>query len=191
MILFEGSTPEDFQPAATNIKHTVLVIVPALHRGVMPALDYARSLSPDCRAVHIQTDPEKTPALKERWETWGQDVPLVILNSPYRELIGPIMRYLDAVQLERRNHLVTVVVPEFVPAKRWHHLLHGQSGLRLKIALMGRKDIVVANVRYYLQDLKGFHDMGDIEDEAGGGHHGSHGDSGHSHNGNGSAGAAK
>ncbi len=170
----------DFTPNTTPIKHTVLVMVPALHRGVMPALDYARSLSPDCRAVHIQTDPEKTPALKERWETWGQDVPLVILNSPYREMIGPIMRYLDAVQVERRNHLVTVVVPEFVPSKRWHNLLHGQSGLRLKIALMGRKDIVLANVRYYLQDLKNIPTDDSESDGHGHGHHGSHGDTGHS-----------
>ena len=142
-----------FVPNAHVVKNTVLVMVPTLHRGIMPALEYARSLSPDCRAVHIQTDPEKTPLLKERWEAYGQDVPLVILSSPYRTLISPIMQYLDAVQLERRNHLVTVIVPEFVPTKWWHGLLHGQSGLRLKLALLGRKDVVVANVRYYLQDL--------------------------------------
>ena len=117
----------------------------------MPALDYARSLSPDCRAVHICTDPERTPQLRERWEQWGHEVPLVILNSPYRSLIGPVMRYLDAVQAERRNHTVTVVVPEFVPTKGWHALLHGQSGFRLKLALLSRRDVVVANVRYYLQ----------------------------------------
>ncbi len=133
------------------LKNTVLVLVPALHRGVMPALEYARSLSSDCRAVHICTDPERTPQLRERWEQWGHDVPLVILNSPYRSLIGPVMRYLDAVQHERRNHTVTVVVPEFVSTKSWHTLLHGQSGLRLKLALLARRDVVVANVRYYLQ----------------------------------------
>ena len=142
-----------FVPHTHVVKNTVLVMVPTLHRGIMPALEYARSLSADCRAVHIQTDPEKTPKLKERWEAYGQDVPLVILNSPYRTLINPIMQYLDAVQVERRNHLVTVIVPEFVPTKWWHGLLHGQSGLRLKLALLGRKDVVVANVRYYLQDL--------------------------------------
>jgi hypothetical protein len=131
-------------------RNTVLVLVPSLHRGVMPALEYARSLSADCRAVHISTDPEKTPMLKERWERWGKDVPLVILDSPFRELITPVMRYLDAVQKERSNHIVTVVVPEYVPTKWWHGVLHGQSGLRLKFALLDRKDVVVANVRYYL-----------------------------------------
>jgi len=135
------------------LKNTVLVLVPGLHRGILPALAYARSLSPDCRAVYIETDPEKTPQLKARWEEWAQDVPLVVLNSPYRSLISPIMRYLDAVQVERRNHLVTVVIPEFVPTKWWHHLLHGNQGLLLKFALLGRNDVIVANVRYYLQEL--------------------------------------
>ena len=141
----------NYEPPVTPLRNTVLVLVPALHRGVMPALEYARSLSSDCRAVHICTDPERTPQLRERWEQWGHDVPLVILNSPYRSLLGPIMRYLDAVQHERRNHTVTVVVPEFVATKKWHALLHGQSGFRLKLALLSRRDVVVANVRYYLQ----------------------------------------
>ncbi len=139
-----------YTPPAEGFRNTVLVLVPSLHRGVMPALEYARSLSPDCRAVHISTDPEKTPMLKERWEKWGKDVPLVILASQFRELITPVMRYLDAVQRERSNHTVTVVVPEYVPTKWWHSLLHGQSGLRLKFALLDRDDVVVANVRYYL-----------------------------------------
>ncbi|HLK59119.1 MAG TPA: APC family permease [Chthonomonadaceae bacterium] len=144
-----------YHPPTTPLTNTVLVLIPGMHRGVMPALEYARSLSADCRAVHIETDPEKTPQLKERWEQWAQDVPLIVLNSPYRALISPIMQYLDAVQTERRNHLVTVVVPEFVSTRWWHNLLHGQSGLRLKLALLGRKDVIVANVRYYLQDLGG------------------------------------
>jgi hypothetical protein len=131
--------------------NTVLMLVPGLHRGVMPALEYAKTLSPDCRAVYIETEPDKTEQLKERWDEWATDVPLVVLNSPYRSLITPIMRYLDAVQKERRNHLVTVIVPEFVPTKWWHHLLHGNNGLLLKAALLGRRDVIVANVRYYLQ----------------------------------------
>jgi amino acid transporter len=143
----------NYAPPETPVSNTVLLLIPGLHMGVMPALEYARSLSPDCRAVTIETDPEKTAALKSRWEKWGHDVPLVILNSPYRSLLSPIMRYLDAVQIERRNHLVTVIVPEFVPTKWWQHILHGQSGLLLKLALLSRKDVIVANVRYYLQEL--------------------------------------
>jgi amino acid transporter len=132
--------------------NTVLVLVPGLHRGMLSSLQYARSLSPDCRAVYIETDPDKTTLLKQRWEEWSLGIPLVILNSPFRSLAAPIMQYLDAVQTERHHHLVTVIVPEYVPTQWWHTLLHGNSGLLLKLALMGRKDVIVTNVRYYLQD---------------------------------------
>ncbi|HEV2471305.1 MAG TPA: APC family permease [Chthonomonadales bacterium] len=141
----------NYAPPASPLTNTVLVLVPGLHRGVMPALEYARTLSQDCRAVYIESDSTLTERLKQQWEKWAQDVPLVILNSPYRSLIGPIMQYLDAVLAERRNHLVTVVVPEYVPTKWWHSLLHGNSGLLLKLALLGRRDVIVANVRYYLE----------------------------------------
>jgi amino acid transporter len=134
------------------LTNTVLLLVPGLHRGILPALEYARSLSPDCRALHIQVDAERTGALKARWEEWAGEVPLVLLNSPYRSMVSPMMQYLDAVQVERRNHLITVIVPEYVPTKWWHTLLHGNSGLILKIALLGRKDVIVTNVRYYLQE---------------------------------------
>jgi amino acid transporter len=135
------------------LTNTVLLLVPGLHRGILPALAYARSLSPDCRALHIQVDAERTGALKSRWEEWAGEVPLVLLNSPYRSMVSPMMQYLDAVQVERRNHLITVIVPEFVPTKWWHTLLHGNSGLILKLALLGRKDVIVTNVRYYLQEM--------------------------------------
>ena len=143
---------KDQSPMKSSMTNTVIVLVPGLHRGVIPALEYAHSLSTDCRAVYIETDHEKTALLTSKWDDWASDVPLVVLNSPYRSLISPIMHYLDAVQLERRNHLITVIVPEFVPTQWWQHLLHGNNGLLLKAALMGRKDIVVANLRYYLQD---------------------------------------
>lgn len=141
----------NYVPSQETTTNTVLVLVPALHRGIMPALEYARTLSPDCRAVHVCTDPEKTPMLRERWEHWADDVPLVILNSPYRTLIGPLMAYLDSVRIERHGHTVTIVIPEYVPTKPWHALLHGQSAARVKLALLSRRDVVVANVRYYLQ----------------------------------------
>ena len=139
-------------PSTTKVSNTVLLLVPSVHRGMLPALTYAQSLSSDCRAIHIETDPEKTPKLRQNWEKFGQDVPLVILNSQFRSLIEPIMRYLDAVQRERKNHMITVIVPEFVPTKWWHAILHGNNGLLLKLALLSRRDVIVANVRYYLHD---------------------------------------
>lgn len=151
---------------AVPMTNTVLLLVPGLHRGILPALAYARSLSPDCRAVHIQVDAERTGVLKTRWEEWAEEVPLVLLNSPYRSMISPMMQYLDAVQVERRNHLITVIVPEYVPTKWWHSLLHGNSGLILKIALLGRKDVIVTNVRYYLQEMEAPPTAEALEEEA-------------------------
>ena len=156
-----------YTPVSGEMHNTVLLLVPSVHRGLIPALHYARTLSPDCRGVHIEVDQVSTPKLHEKWEKWGEDVPLVILNSPFRSLMTPLMRYLDAVQSERKNHIVTIVVPEFVPTKWWHTLLHGNSGLRLKIALMARRNIVVVNIRYHLsenEDVDGVLEEHDFED---------------------------
>ena len=72
-------------------------------------------------------------------------------GSPYRSLIDPLFRYLDEVQTER-EHIVTVILPEFVPSRWWHVLLHNQSGWLLKLALLGRKDVIVTNMRYHLKE---------------------------------------
>lgn len=137
-----------FEPAS----NTVLVLTPSIHRGILAALEYAKSLSGDVRAIHLETDPVDTQLMVDRWERWGGGIPLVILDSPYRSLLGPLFEYLEEVKGERENYRVTVVIPEFVPAKWWHRILHNQSGLLLKVALLFRKDIVTANVRYYLDE---------------------------------------
>ena len=137
---------------ARPVSNTVVVLVPSLHRGVLPALQYARLLSSDCRALHIEVDPEHTQQLRTEWETWGEGMPLLVLPSPYRSLTGPLLSYLTKVQNERDDDTVTIVIPEAVPTRWWHNLLHGQSGLRLKLALLARPDIIVANIRYPLKD---------------------------------------
>lgn len=140
-------TPNDkFEP----LTNTVLVLTPSLHRGVLPALEYAKTLSPDVRAIHIDTDPLDAKLLEDRWDEWGGGLPLVMLESPYRSITGPLLKYLEEVKREKPNSVVTVVLPEFVPAKLWHKILHNQSGLLLKFILMFRKDIITANVRFYV-----------------------------------------
>jgi len=133
------------------VRSTAIVLTSSIHEGVLPALEYARTLSHDCRALFVEIDPVETRLIRERWEDFGLGVPLVILESPYRSVIGPVLKYLEEVKKERPNYVVTVVLPEFVPRKWWHKLLHNQSGLFLKIALMLRRDIVFTNVRYYLE----------------------------------------
>ncbi|HEY3268346.1 MAG TPA: APC family permease [Armatimonadota bacterium] len=133
-------------------QHAVLVLVPGVTKGSIEAVDYARSLAGDCRAIHVEVEPEKTPALREAWQKHCPDVALVILEAPYRSVVEPLMAYLDEVQRERPNTRVTVVVPEFVAPHGWQNLLHGHTGLVLKIALLNRKNVVVTNVRYHLHD---------------------------------------
>ncbi|MDO8586128.1 MAG: APC family permease [Armatimonadota bacterium] len=141
-------TPED---RFTPVSNTVLVLTPSIHRGILRALEYAKTLSPDVRAIHVESDPVDTAIMMERWEQWGGGIPLVVLESQYRSLMQPILEYLEEAKRERKNCVITVVIPEFVPAKWWHKLLHNQSGILLKFALLFRRNIVTTNVRYYLE----------------------------------------
>ena len=133
------------------VKATAIVLTSSIHKGILPALEYAKTLSHDCRALFVEIDPVETAIIRERWNKFGLGVPLVIIESPYRSMVGPVLRYLEEVKKERPDHVVTVVLPEFVPKRWWHKLLHNQSGLVLKIALMMRRDIIFTNVRYYVE----------------------------------------
>ncbi|HTO11872.1 MAG TPA: APC family permease [Candidatus Binatia bacterium] len=139
-------------PAPPPLDHTVLVLVGDLHRGVVRALQYAQALSPTAKAVYVETDPERTRRLEERWGKWGMGVPLIVLNSPYRSLLGPLMEYIDQLQKQRGDHhVVTIVVPEFLPARWWQQLLHNQTALLIKGQLLFRKNVVVTDVPYHLK----------------------------------------
>jgi len=138
---FEGPPPT---------QNTVLVLIGDLHKGVINALQYAKTLSPSVKAVYVELDPEKTHKLEEKWGKWGLGIPLVVLSSPYRSLLTPFLEYLDHLLALGENHWVTIVIPEFVPAKWWQHLLHNQTALLIKGALLFRKNVVVTDVPYHL-----------------------------------------
>jgi amino acid transporter len=134
------------------IRHTVVVPISGIHQGVVKALEYARSIAPDnVTAVYVDIDPEGTTRLREKWNEWGIDVPLVVLDSPYRSLSGPLLRYIHRVDMKWDDDVLTVVLPEFIPARWWQHLLHNQSSLLLKGALLFRRGIIVTSVPYHLQ----------------------------------------
>lgn len=134
------------------LEGTILVLVGDLHRGVVRALQYAQSLSPNAKAVYVETDPERTRRLEERWTKWGMGTPLIVLNSPYRSLLGPLMEYIDQLQRQRgQHHVVTIVLPEFIPAKWWQQLLHNQTALLIKGQLLFHKNVVVTDVPYHLR----------------------------------------
>jgi amino acid transporter len=119
----------------------IVVPISGVHRGVIEALRYARSISDQVTAVYVETDPGKAEVVRAAWETWGQDVPLVVVPSPYRSLVGPFLDYLDETDREHNDgQLATVLLPEFVPARWWHHLLHNQSAVLLRLAMLyGRR----------------------------------------------------
>lgn len=135
--------------------NTVLLLVPDVHRGILPAMQFARSLSHDVRAVHVEINAAKTPRLLKRWAQWGDGMPLVILESPYRSLAEPVLDYIDRVELERDDDHIVLVLPEFVPAKWWEKILHNHSGLMLKLALLRKQNVIVCNVRYFLTPFSG------------------------------------
>jgi len=130
--------------------NTVLVTIGGIHRAVVEALQYAKSLSPDVRAVYVDVDPQATADLKREWARWGQGIPLVILDSPYRSLLEPLLEYIEQVDRERPDDFVTILLPEFVPARWWHHLLHNQRALLIKGSLLFKRNIVVTNVPFHL-----------------------------------------
>ena len=142
---------EGFAPPPV-FQHTVLVLIGDVHRGVVRAVQYARTLAPAAavRAVYVETDPANTRRLEEKWGRWGLEVPLVVLTSPYRSLLRPLLEYLDQIQGRGEDQMVTIVLPEFLPRHWWQHLLHNQTALLVKGALLFRRNTVVADVPYLL-----------------------------------------
>jgi len=118
----------------------VVLPISGVHRGVIEATRYARSISDRVTAVYVETDPEATERVRREWERWGQQVPLVVVPSPYRSIIGPLLDFLDQTDREHNDgQLATVVLTEFIPAKWWEHLLHNQTAWLLKLALLYRR----------------------------------------------------
>jgi amino acid transporter len=135
-----------------EIRNTVIVPISGIHRGVINALQYAKSISPGgVQAVYVDFDEEATRKLQTKWEQWGSGVELVVLQSPYRSLTRPLLRYIERLRRKGDDDFVTVVLPEFVPARWWQQLLHNQSSLLLKGALLFRKRVVVVSVPYHLE----------------------------------------
>lgn len=140
------------QPVREVQRHTALVLVSGVHRGVLMALEYAKSIAPDnTRALYVALDPEEERIVREKWAKWGGGIPLVVLSSPYRSLVRPLLQYVSEVDAQYDDDVVTVILPEFIPSRWWGHLLHNQTALLIKAALMFRKGIIVTSVPYHLK----------------------------------------
>jgi amino acid transporter len=134
------------------IHNEVIVPISGIHRGVIAALEYAKSIAPHhVTAVYVNLDDEATQKLREKWQQWGSGVNLVVVASPYRSLLRPLLNYVDRVKRSSQDVVITIVLPEFVPAKWWQNLLHNHTSLFIKGALLFKRGVVVTNVPYHLE----------------------------------------
>ena len=137
------------------IANRVIVPVGGIHRGVLYALHYAKNLSVDVTAVLVDINPDETETIKAKWERWGDGIRLEILPSPYRSIIGPLLEYLDRIDAERGPHdITTVVMPQFIAAHWWENVLHNQTAMLLRLALIFRRGTVVTDVPFQLQSVQ-------------------------------------
>jgi amino acid transporter len=147
----ELALPRPDEPLPELPEPTVLVPVPGLNRAVEHTLAVARALSPNVIALHVTDDSEAGSKVREQWDAWGTDIPLVILESPYRSLMAPLLAYVDRLQRNAPRTPIVVVLSEFVPRHFWEYFLHNQSALRLKASLFFRPNTVVMDVPYHLE----------------------------------------
>jgi amino acid transporter len=146
---------EDFSGNPTRqVRHRVIMPISGVHQGTMDALRYARLLSDDVTVVHISLDAAETEKVQKKWITWGEGTRLVILDSPYRLFIEPLLEYLkDIIDQRQSNETITVVVPQFIPSKRWHNVLHMQTANVLRAELLNKHGVVVTDVPYHVHEL--------------------------------------
>jgi amino acid transporter len=143
---------EDYgEPPPFTGRHRVIVPVSNIHQGTLAALRYARMLSDDVTAVHISTEPAETEKIRQKWQTWGKGIRLVIVDSPYRLFLEPLLGYLEEIISNRQpNETITIVVPQFVPSKKIFNALHMQTADMLRKELLSKPGIVITDVPYQI-----------------------------------------
>lgn len=143
---------ESYRDVRHRARHRVILPISGVHRGTLEALDYARLLSDDITAVYVSVDHAIADELRRKWEFWGGGVRLVILDSPYRMLIEPLLRYIEEIIAQRQyNETITIIVPQFVPRHWWTNLLHAQTATWLRLALLFKPGIVITDVPYQVE----------------------------------------
>ena len=136
----------------------VVIPVSGVHRGMIDAVRFASSMTSDVTAVYIEMDSENTEHVRHEWSEWFPDIPLEVVPSPYRSMVGPLLDYLDKTDLERNDgRQAVLIMPEFVPARWWQSFLHNQSAWLIRAALLYRRrksgyQHVIIDVPYHLSD---------------------------------------
>jgi amino acid transporter len=138
------------RPRTAQVSHPAIVIIGSLNRGTVEALDYARSIADEIIAVHVDIGSTDRQKLRARWEELESDIQLEIIESPFRSLVEPIVDFISNYEKQHPDVLSTIIIPAFVTRNWWEGLLHNQTTLFLKAALLGKRSRVVTTVRYYL-----------------------------------------
>ncbi len=155
---FEQGRTFDLPVRPQDIQHRLVVPIDRLDRAAIQSLAYARSISPYVTAVHVVVDEEHVEQLQRDWERWQKQIAadekthLLIIESPYRSLLRPLLAYIDAVHQRHPQETLTVILPEYVIAHWWEYLLHNQMALRLKAALLFRPGVAVLNLPQHIHN---------------------------------------
>ncbi len=162
MVVWFRSTREHYRKVAVQlaihedvdlkkkVKHVVVLPISGIHKGTLDAIKYAKSIAKDVRVVYVELDEAATERLKSTWGRLNTGIELVVLQSPYRSVIQPILDYIRSVDQEDKDDMLTVVIPEFVTARWWHSIYHNQTAFLIRTALMFEPNKVVTSVRYHL-----------------------------------------
>jgi hypothetical protein len=135
----------------------VVVPVSGVHRAMADAVAFAQSISDEVTGLYIELEPGASQVVRERWEARWPEVPLVVVPSPYRSIVGPLLDFLDEMDRQHDDgQQTTLVLPEFVPARWWHGVLHNQTAWLIKTALLYRRrhlgyQRAIIDVPYHLQ----------------------------------------
>lgn len=131
-------------------RNIVIIPIGGVNRSVIRAVDYARSRGGEIRGILVDVDKEETALVEIQWAQWGCGVPLIVVPSPYRSILGSILGYIEEQRQKDPDCWITVVVPEILPARWWQNILHNQRALMLKAALLFKDRVVLTDVPFHL-----------------------------------------
>ena len=155
---FKGQSP------IAPLHHSVVVPVNGITKATSGALVYATTISDEVVAVYIEVDSRATAKMQSDWEEWDIGVPLVVIPSPYRSVLRPLVEYVENLRLIMPGELVTVVVPEIVPKRWWEHLLHNKTAFYIRTAFLFKPNVVVTTVPFLLGHAYRLRDLFEHDD---------------------------
>lgn len=142
---------ENHLPRRGINRNRVIIPIASVHRGSLEAIRYAKTLSDDITAIHVNIDPNDKEKIEGKWYLWGEGIRLVMLNSPYRLFIEPFVEYIEHLEHGLKpDDMITIIVPQFLPKHWWERFLHARTAEALRKVLLNRKDIVITEVPYKL-----------------------------------------